>query len=284
MSRFLEDFAEFIKNNDGRVFSICEIIGNNDPEKLVIQGNNASQNIYSISKIYTVTAIGILCDRGLLSTDNTVTEILGEDCPKGYEPFWEETTVDLLIRHRTGITGGFDVDVFDASEYNPDYLKEIMLKKWTCPPDTKKHYEDAHYYILSRIVHKVSGKTLLEFCWENIFLPLGFKEAAWSCCPKGHQIGATELYIRVEDMTKLGAVYLNGGEYRGKRIVSDEWVKTVIGRQYEFAPNGIKDSYNKGGMNGQNLVVIPSENRVVGWQGYDTRQNPPDLTRFVAEY
>ena len=284
MSKFLEDFADFIKNNDGRVFSVCEIIGDNEPEKIVIKENNASQNIYSISKMYTVTAIGILCDRGLLRTDNTVTEILGDECPEGYEPYWDEKTVDMLMRHRVGFPGGFDTDVLDASQYDPDYLKEIMLKKWICPPDKERHYEDAVYYILSRIVNKVSGKPLFNFCWENIFLPLSFKEAAWSCCPQGHAIGATGLYIRCEDMTKLGAVYLGNGEYRGRRIVSEEWVKKVHERQYEFAPNGIRDSFNKGGLNGQDLVVIPCENRVVGWQGYDIRENRPDLTKFVAEY
>lgn len=284
MSRFLDDFAEFSKNNGGRVFAAAEIIGNNLPEKVVLSETNASQNIYSVSKIYTVTAIGILCDRGLLRTDNTVTEILGEECPDGYDPYWDETTIDMLMRHRVGYPGGFDTDVFDASEYNPDYLKEIMLKKWICSPDTERHYEDAVYYVLSRIVHKVSGKTLFAFCWENIFLPLSFKEAAWSCCPQGHAIGATGLYIRVEDMVKLGAVYLNKGEYRGKRIISENWVNKVLERQYEFSPNGIKDSYNKGGMNGQELLVIPCENRVVGWQGYDTRTDRPDLTKYAAEY
>ena len=284
MSRFLEDLRDFITNNDGRVFSVCEIIGDGDPEKLIITGNNASQNIYSISKMYTVTAIGILCDRGLLSTDDTVTSILADECPVEYNPYWEKTTVDLLIRHRTGVSGGFDTDVFDASEYDSDYLKEIMHKEWVCPPDTERHYEDAHYYILSRIVNKVSGMPLFNFCWENIFLPLSFKEVAWSSCPKGHAIGATGLYIRCEDMIKLGAVYLNGGIYQGKRIVSENWVKTVLERQYEFAPNGIKDSYNKGGMNGQELLVIPSENRVVGWQGYEIRNEHPDITRFAAEY
>ena len=284
MSRFLEDFAEFIKCNDGRVFSVAEIIGNEIPEKINITPNNSSQNIYSVSKMYTVTAIGILCDRGLLSTEDTVTQILNNECPEGYDPYWDETTVEMLMLHMTGYPGGFDTDVFDASDYNPDYLKEIMLAKWICPPNTQRHYEDAGYYILSRIVNKVSGKTLLQFCWENIFLPLGFKEAAWSCCPEGHAIGATGLYIRVEDMVKLGAVYMGSGEYRGKRIVSAEWVKKVLDRHYEFAPNGIKDSYNKGGMNGQNLLVIPCENRVVAWQGYDIRPDGPDLTRFAAEY
>jgi CubicO group peptidase (beta-lactamase class C family) len=284
MSRFLEDFERFIKENDGRVFSVTEIVGNNEPEKIELVENNASQNIYSVSKMYSVTAIGILWDRGSISVDDTVTDILGEQCPEGYEPYWKETTVDMLMRHRVGFPGGFDTDVTDASKYDPDYLKEIMLKKWVCPPDTERHYEDASYYILSRIVNKVSGKPLFNFCWENIFLPLSFKEAAWSCCPKGHAIGATGLYIRCEDMIKLGAVYLNGGEYRGNKIISENWINKVLEREYEFKPNGIKDSYNKGGLYGQELLVIPCENKVVGWQANDRRPETPDFTKYAAEY
>ena len=125
---------------------------------------------------------------------------------------------------------------------------------------------------------------MFAFCWENIFLPLGFREAAWSCCPKGHAMGATGLYIRCEDMVKIGAVYLNGGEYLGKRIVSEEWVKKVLDRQYEFAPNGIKDAYSKGGMNGQNLIVIPQSNRVVAWHGFSRSDSKGDLHRWVVDY
>ncbi len=284
MSRFLEDFEKFIRDNNGRVTSIAEMTGDNTPERVEIAESNACQNIYSVSKVYSVTAVGILCDRGLLSVDETVTDILGDECPAGYDPYWEQTTVDMLMRHMIGYPGGFDTDVFDASHYDPDYLKEIMLKKWTCPPDTERHYNDAGYYIISRIVNKRAGKPLFAFCWENIFLPLGFREAAWSCCPQGHAIGATALYIRTDDMIKIGGVYLNKGMYQGKRIVSEKWVNKVLERRYEFSPNGIRDSYNKGGMNGQNLLVIPSENRVVGWQGYDIHPGGPDLTKFAAEY
>ncbi|MEE1284885.1 MAG: hypothetical protein UHK54_08495, partial [Acutalibacteraceae bacterium] len=96
MSKFLEDFEKYIKETEARVFSIAEIVGNNPPEKIEIKENNASQNIYSVSKMYTVTAIGILCDRGLISTESKVTEILGDECPDGYDPYWEQTTVDML--------------------------------------------------------------------------------------------------------------------------------------------------------------------------------------------
>ena len=115
MSRFLEDFAEYIKENDGKVFAVAEIVGNELPKKIVIKENNAGQNVYSISKMYTVTAIGVLWDRGLLKLDDTVVNILGDECPEGYEPYWNETTVDMLMRHMTGFPGGFDTDVLDGS-------------------------------------------------------------------------------------------------------------------------------------------------------------------------
>ena len=38
------------------------------------------------------------------------------------------------------------------------------------------------------------------------------------------------------------------------------------------------------GKMGQHHLVIPYENRVVGWQGYDIHPDGPDLTKFAAEY
>ncbi len=284
MNQFLECFEKFIKENNGRVFSIAEMKGDEEPQRVEITETNACQNIYSVAKVFCVTAVGILCDRELLSVNETVADILGDECPEGFNRYWKQTTVDMLMRHRVGFEGGFDIDVFDASEYNPDYLREIMLRDWVCPPDTERRYNDGSYYIISRIVNKRARRPLFTFCWENIFQPLGFREAAWSCCPQGHAVGGTGLYIRSDDMVKLGGVYLNGGIYHGKRIVSEKWVERVLERQYEFSPIGIKDAYSKGGMNGQNLLVIPSENRVVGWQGHNRHSGGPDLTRFAAEY
>ena len=44
MSRFLEDFAEYIKENNGKVFAVAEIVGNELPKKIVIKENNAYIN------------------------------------------------------------------------------------------------------------------------------------------------------------------------------------------------------------------------------------------------
>ena len=70
MSRFLEDFAEFIKNNDGRVFAISEIIGNELPETVRITENNATLKDISLP----ANAVG------MLETEvNFLSEVIPQD-------------------------------------------------------------------------------------------------------------------------------------------------------------------------------------------------------------
>ena len=118
------------------------------------------------------------------------------------------------------------------------------------------------------------------FLWKHLFYPTGCREAAWSHCPKGHVMGATGLYIRVEDMIRHGMIYLNGGMFEGKRILSEEWVKTVIDNGYELKSCGGGKAYGKGGMRGQKMMVVPGEDRVVAWLGCGDN----GFTDFVANY
>ncbi len=284
MSKFLEDFKSFLIENNENIYNVGEYRVGGEAEMIEIQQCNACNNIYSVAKVFTVTAIGMLVDRGLLSTDEIVSEILADECPEKYDERWSRTSVDMLLRHRVGFPGGaLDIDYLDASKFCEDYLHEVMGLKWDTEPDTERRYTDGAFYVLSRIAAKRAGKPMQAFLWENLFLPLGFKEVAWSCCPKGHAMGATGLYIRSDDMVKLGAVYLQNGMWKDKRIISEEWVKTVFERGYELSPVGDTGAYHKGGMRGQNLMVIPSQGRVVGWIGH-RRGDGADFDKFIFAY
>ncbi len=284
MSRFLEDFKAFLIENNENIYNVGEYRTGGDAEMIEIQQCNACNNIYSVSKVFTVTAIGMLVDRGMLSVDEIISDILADECPENYDPHWDRTTVDMLLRHRIGFAGGaLDIDCLDASQFCADYLEEVMTMPWNIEPDTERRYTDGAFYVLSRIVAKRAGKPMQNFLWEKLFRPLDFKEVAWSCCPKGHAMGATGLYIRSDDMVKLGAVYLCNGMWKDKRIVSEKWVETVLGRGYELHFTGNTGAYSKGGMRGQNLMVIPSQNRVVGWIGH-RRGDGADSNKFIFEY
>jgi CubicO group peptidase (beta-lactamase class C family) len=96
----------------------------------------------------------------------------------------------------------------------------------------------------------------------------------------GHVLGATGLYIRTDDMVKLGAVYMNGGKWKGQSIVSEQWVKTALERRYELKPTGFGSSYGKGGMLGQMLLIVPDKRLVVGWHGCGVKAE--ELTKLAS--
>ena len=284
MSRFLDAFSQFLSGRGHRIHRIAEYCEGGTIEQIQLSPATPCQNIYSIAKVFTGAAVGLLVDRGMLATDDKVVKSLGSFCPENYNPRWEETTVDMLLRHHVGLPGGFmDIDCTDANAFGEDYLSYVMNHPLRDDHGTQFSYTDASHYILSCIVESRIGMPLDDFLWRELFRPLGFRDAAWSHCPKGHVIGSTGLHLRVEDVVKMGAVYLQGGVWNGRRIFSEEWVKTVMERQYEFSPYGSEEIVSKAGMLGQNLVIMPKQHRVVAWQAA-TGLGQEDIKVFLREY
>ena len=282
MTKFLDAMKnELLRLGDSGVFSIAAW-QDGKVEELNLIKTNPCQNVYSVAKAYVVTAVGILVDRGLLSTDEIVTDILADELPPECQPVWYSTTVDMLLLHKVALPLGFlDIDCSDSRFFGEDYLAYTL----TYPtPDgyslKRSTYTDAAFYILSRIVEKRSGLPLDDLLWRELLFPTGCREAAFSRCPKGHPIGATGLYIRAGEVAKLGSIYLNGGVYGERRILSEEWVSTVLSRGYELKPKCGTRAYGKGGMRGQMLLVLPEQGRVLAWQGYGSS----DLTEAAISY
>ena len=282
MSRFLEAMRdELARLGDRGVFSVAEWHAGR-VESLDIIKTNPCQNVYSVAKAFVVTAVGLLVDRGLLSTDEVVTDILADEIPDGCQPAWYKTTVDMLLLHKVGLPSGFlDIDCYDSRNFGEEYLAYTLT--YPTPEDytpEKSTYTDAAFYILSRIVEKRAGEPLDNLLWRELLFPIGCLEAAFSRCPKGHPMGATGLYIRAAEVAKLGSIYLNGGMYGSRRILSENWVRTVLARGYELKPRCGGRAYGKGGMRGQMLLVLPEQKRVIAWQGYGSA----DLTEAAINY
>ena len=284
MSKFLDAFVEKISAVDNNVIRIAVIHGDADPEVAELKPAIPCQNVYSIGKAFTVTAIGILVDRGLLATDETIPAALGKLCPDTYHPLWDKTTVHMLLQHKVGLTDfRLNINSEDVASFGDDYLRHTMNQPLAEDHGTVSRYTDAAFYILSCVVENRAGMPLDTFLWREVFLPLGFREAAWSSCPRGHAMGATGLFAAAKDIVKLGAVYMHGGVWKDKRIVSQRWVDTVLDNHYELSPRGDGSAYGKGGMNGQNLLVIPDQQRVVAWQAA-TDLGQEGMMEFAISY
>ena len=233
--------------------------------------SNPCQNCYSVAKVFCVTAIGMLFDEKKLSPDTTVADIFSEELKAYGIPYqkWERVTLDNVLRHEIGFAEGFlDIDTEDITAYpTDDFLFMVLNRDLAYPSGEVRVYSDAAYYLVSRIVTKLSGEKLDDFLMNRLFGKIGCREVAWSKCPRNYPIGATGLYLRTEDVVKLGRIYLDGGLRNEERIISEEWIRIVLEREYEFSKR--RNGYAKGGMRGQCLYISFDKNIAVAWHSFD---------------
>ncbi len=290
MSRFLKECVDFIAAQPFDIIRISEVQGDGAIETIECQETNWCQNTYSVAKSFTMTAIGLLYDRGMVKLDEKICDIFADELPEQgsgsgtrMDERWYTVTVEMALTHRLGVPGGFlDIDTHKSSEFTEDFLRYMLTYPLDYTPGTNCKYSDGAFYLLARIAEKKTGMTLDNFLWRELLWPMEFQEMAWSHCPMGHVIGATGLYLHSSDMVKLGLLYLNGGVYRGQRFLSEEWVRLALTRGFGFDTSGDGKIYYKGGMYGQKLMILPEQNRVVAMQAFGA--NSDTVAKWAMAY
>ena len=159
------------------------VVENGETSTLSVCPASKTLDCYSVSKVFTVTALGLLCDDGMLSTEERVVDILRDLLPDGMDARWESVTVDDVIRHRWGIDHGFlDIDVEDIEEYErlygtrDDFLRIVLSARLPLEVGSKYVYSDAAYYLLSRIITVKTGISLTELLRERQKLRLHLRK------------------------------------------------------------------------------------------------------------
>lgn len=283
MRKFIDDCAEFIAAQSLDITRVS-VYKDRMIETVECVPANPCQNCYSVAKTFTMTAIGLLYDKRMIRLDEKICDIFADELPKdGMDPRWYDCTVEMALKHRLGLPGGFlDIDCNPSATFGEDYLNYMFTYTLEYTPNTDSKYSDGAYYLLSRIVEKKTGMGTDNFLWKEMLYKLGFQEMAWSHCPMGHVMGATGLYIHTSDMVKLGAVYLNGGTYNGERLISEEWVKLATENEYSLNWDEDRKVYSKGGMRGQKLFVIPSKKLAGAIQSFEG--NSDAVVNWIKNY
>ena len=225
---------------------------------------------YSMCKSIVGMAIGILMGEEKLKLDDRLSDIFAPRLGP-LSIFRRTVTVKDLLT----MSSGSEFNEVGAISGN-DWRKSFLDASFKFDPGTKFEYNSMNTYMLSAIVTEITGQSLFDFCKERIFSPLGIKRVFWESCPQSITKGGWGLFIRIEDMAKLGQLYLQGGKWNGQQIVPQEWVKESTTKQIETdrIDNGfygyqlwINDdrpgcfAYN--GMMGQNVFIYPDVDMVV---------------------
>ena len=123
----IEKLIEAAKKSNAPVYYIAEAEDETNIRVGRCMPGNLCGNIYSVSKNFTATAVGILLDRKMVSLYDDVWSIFHKDYPSMQEA-WKYVTVKHVLTQSIGISGGFlDVDVEDAESYpTGDYLSMVF--------------------------------------------------------------------------------------------------------------------------------------------------------------
>jgi CubicO group peptidase (beta-lactamase class C family) len=81
---------------------------------------------------------------------------------------------------------------------------------------------------LGGVIERAAKKPLADFAQSALFGPLGIVRANWRYSPVGLAFTGGGLELRSRDLLKLGELYLNGGTWKGVRVVSEMWIKRSL--------------------------------------------------------
>ena len=228
--------------------------------------------LYSMSKSVTSTAVGFAVEEGLIRLDDPVYKFFPEYSVKSSVN--RKLTVRMLLTMRS------DKLITVADEKGGhDWVHDFFKAPFLLPPDTKFNYISENTFMLSAIVTKVTGKSVLDYLDEKMFQPLGIEKPFWESDGKGNNAGGWGLYMKSEDLAKFFLPYLHGGKYKGVQLVPAAWVREATKKQigsvhagfidnmcgygYQFWQNPVEGSFRADGLFGQRCFFFPQQDALV---------------------
>src|SRR5262249_16891667 len=106
-----------------------------------------------------------------------------------------------------------------------DPIRYVFEQPVVAEPGTKFSYSSGNSIVLGKIISKATGKRVEKFAEQFLFDPLGITDFYWAKYPGEIVQTGGGLFLRPRDMAKIGCLYLNAGRWRGKQVVSENWVK-----------------------------------------------------------
>ncbi len=232
--------------------------------------------LFSLSKSFTSTAVGLAVAEGRLSVTDTVLSLFPDEAPDEIS----EHLAAMQVRHLLTMTTGHAEDTTAALFAAEDgrWVRAFLALPVEYEPGTHFLYNTGASYVLAAIVQKLTGMSLMDYLTPRLFEPLGIEDVWWEVSPEGVAMGGFGLNVKTEDIARFGQLYLQKGMWDGKRILPEAWVEEATSRQVDNSPNENTDweqgygyqfwrcrhnAYRGDGAFGQYCIVMPDQDAVI---------------------
>ncbi len=210
-------------------------------------GENAKTTLMdtrSSTKTITGMLLGIAIEQRKLNLTSPVFNYFPEKQPvENPDPRKNNITVEDFLT-MSSILECDDWNDFSRGNEERMYLIEDWLAftlnlpvkgfpSWNEKPQDSRYgrnfsYCTAGVFTLGAVLGKATKMKVPDFAKKYLFDPLSIQNTGWQFSPLGLAQTGGGLRLQSRDLLKLGQLYLNGGMWKGKHIVSEKWVKTSI--------------------------------------------------------
>lgn len=231
--------------------------------------------LYSLSKSFTSTAVGLAVAEGLIDLDATVLSYF----PRLEAEITDPRSRSMRVRHVAAMASGHLSETLERALANDpvDLVRGFLLVPPDSEPGTVFAYNQPCTYALAAIVQQLSGQTLVEYLRPRLLDPLGIGEVGWQQHPPGQDLGFTGLHATTDAIARLGLLYLQRGVWDGTRLLSEAWVAEATSTQvdnpaeanpdwrqgYGFQFWMARHGYRGDGAYGQFCIVLPEQDAVI---------------------
>lgn len=254
---------------------------------------NSKNEIASVAKSIMSVCTGIALDKGLLpSLEEPVYQYIPA-FREGRDPFHRMITVRHLLTMTSGIywNGGvhYHCPMMHQLRNAGDWISHIADCAVVDLPGTKYLYKEWDVILLAKVLDQVCGD-MYDFMKDNLFEPLEIESTRWYQSPCGvyYSVGDgtdndadngtdndTKLKLTAIDMMKIGQLFLHGGRYQEKQILSERYIHQAVSPLkcnpgYGFLWWIWEDCYGCRGYGGQSVTVMPDANAVIVTQATPT--------------
>jgi CubicO group peptidase (beta-lactamase class C family) len=254
----------------------------------------------STFKSATATALMQLEEQGKFKLDQPVNKYLGDVQVQDRLQAEKPVTFRHMLSHWSGLTAGANTKPLWGREL-PKSLEKMVAGLYSVrAPETKWEYNNYAYGMAGLLIEKISGQEYEKYMVEHVLTPLGvttphpvypspemvevmalpYEPGGPNGKPKPVEqvhfdvYPAGDIYLTAEDMARFLEMHLNGGMFRGKRILSEASVNTMhepqFGGTYAFGfsvrkdPNGHTIISHSGGIPGQSSYMAGDLDAKVG--------------------
>ncbi len=244
----------------------------------------------SVSKSFTSALVGIAVGQGAIrGVDEKILGFFPDlEGIQHLDARKRAMTLEDLLTMRSGTDyheRGADSPHFELNSLPRGWDRFYLDRPMVAAPGTTFNYDSGGVILMSALLKARTGLHADAFADRHLFAPLGIEERHWFRNQEGHPHTGGGLDLRPRDMAKFGLLYLRGGKWGDRQVVSGGWVEASLTRHVDWSAKprgrrvgygylwwvlepdpagaGRQDVYAAMGFRGQYIFLVPEHDMVV---------------------